>query len=68
MNKVQVIKNFFGKIIGYIETDSQGNKTIKDFYKRIKGYYDAKQDVTKNFYKQIIAKGDGSSMLLSIEN
>jgi hypothetical protein len=68
MNKSQTIKDFSGRIIGFIETDIRGNKIIRDFYRRIKGYYDAQQDVTRDFYKRIIARGDCSSMLLDFKN
>lgn len=66
MTNTQIIRDFSGKIIGYIETDSQGNKTVRDFYRVIKGYYDAKQDVTRDFYKRIIARGDACGMLLNM--
>ena len=59
------IKDFYGRTLGYIETDSQGNKIVHDFYGRILGRYDAKADVTKDFYGRIIARGDQSSMLIS---
>ena len=32
------IKDFYNRIIGYIETDNHGNKIAKDFYRRILGY------------------------------
>ena len=35
----QTIRNFIGKIVGYIDTDNKGNKTVYDFQGRIKGYY-----------------------------
>lgn len=62
----ETIKDFYGTILGYVETDSQGNKTIRDFYGTIKGYYDAKQNVTKDFYGRIIAHGDCTGMLLNM--
>ena len=34
MNK-ETIKDFYGKILGTVETDNQGNKTVRDFYGRI---------------------------------
>lgn len=64
MNNTQTIRDFNGRIIGYIETDDKGNKTVKDFYRKILGYYDVKQNVTKDFYKKIVARGDASAMLL----
>lgn len=64
-NKV-FIRDFHNKIIGSIETDSQGNKVIRDFYNRILGRYDAKTNLTKDFYGRIIARGDHSSALITM--
>ncbi len=66
MKDRQYIKDFYGKIIGSIETDDQGNKTVRDFYGKILGRYNTKQNVTKDFYGRTVAKGDQSSMLFSL--
>ena len=31
----EIIKDGYGKIVGYIDTDHTGNKTARDFYGRI---------------------------------
>ncbi len=67
MTKETPIRNFYGKTLGYIRTDEKGNKTVFDFYKRILGYYDAKRDVTMDFYKRDIARGDATGMLIKDE-
>ena len=59
-----VIRDFSGKIIGFVEIDNKGNKTIKNFQRQILGYYDANENVTRDFYRRIIARGDCSGMLL----
>lgn len=60
------IKDWRGKIIGFIETDTvTGNKTCRDFYGRIVGKYDKKLDLTKDFYGRQVAKGDQLAMLLN---
>lgn len=61
----QTIKRWDGVIIGFIETDEKGNKTVKDFYGHILGKYDKRHDVTRDFYGRQVAKGDQSSMLFS---
>lgn len=61
-----VIKDWTGKIIGYIETDNVGNKVVRDFYRKVLGRYDKRQDVTRDFYGRIIAKGDQCSLLLNV--
>lgn len=68
MRKIQTIRDFYNRIIGYIETDDKGNKIVKDFYRRVVGKYDAKQDVTRDFYNRIIAKGDITTSLIQVKN
>lgn len=61
------LRNFKGEILGYIETDTTtGDKIGKDFYQRVVGYYDAKQNVTRDFYKVIVYKG-GDGLVALIE-
>jgi hypothetical protein len=60
------IKDWTGKIIGIIETDTvSGNKVVKDWHGRILGKYIKKFNHTQDFYGRIVAKGDQSSMLLA---
>lgn len=61
---IQTIRDFNGRIVGYIETDAQGNKVIRDFYKVILGRYDKKNNVTRDFYGRIVARGDASASLI----
>lgn len=63
--QIQTIRDFYNRIIGYIETDKDGNKTVRDFYRKILGRYDKKHDVTRDFYNRIIGKGDLSAMLIN---
>ena len=67
MTDKQVIRDFYGRTIGTIITDKDGNKVVKDFYGRIRGRYDAKQNVTRDFYGRIVARGDQSSSLLPLQ-
>ena len=60
----EIIREFSGKIIGYIQTDNKGNKVVRDFYRRILGKYDKASNTTRDFYGRIVARGDQSSMLL----
>lgn len=61
----QEIKDFYGRIIGYIETDvNTGKKTATDFYGRILGYYKKDLDITTDFYGRTLARGDVLSGLI----
>lgn len=61
-----LIRDFYGRVIGKIEEDSRGNKTVRDFYGVILGRYDKSTDTTRDFYGRVIAKGDHSGMLISM--
>ena len=65
MRNEQTIKDWKGKIIGFIEVLPNGDKIIRDFYRKILGKFDSRLNVTKDFYGRIIAQGDLSSMLFN---
>lgn len=68
MIQKEKIKDWTGKIIGFVETDSvTGNKVVRDFYGRIKGKYIKRLNVTQDFYGRQVAKGDQSTMLLNMK-
>lgn len=60
----EYIKDFYGRVIGTVETYSNGDKRIKDFYGRLKGEYKAKDNITKDFYGRVIGSGDQLMRLL----
>ena len=62
------IRDFYGKILGYIEEESNGNKTAKNFYRQILGTYNAKENVTKDFYGRIVSRGDTTQSLVYNNN
>lgn len=64
MTQEQTIRDFYGRILGFIETDDRGNKTARDFYRRIVGRYDKTRDVTTDFYGRVLTKGDTVASLI----
>ena len=60
----ETIRDFNSKILGYIMTDDNGNKTVTNFYSKILGRYDAQRKVTVDFYGRIVAHGDASVSLI----
>lgn len=58
------IKDWQGKILGFIETESNDNKVLRDFYGCILGKYDKSLDVTRDFYGRQVGKGDVLMTLL----
>lgn len=64
------VKNFYGRIIGYIETDTvTGNKIGRNFYNKIIGRYNKAEDKTRDFYNHVISRGDTlTGLILAEEN
>ena len=47
-----------GKIVGYIETDKDGNQQARDFSGKILGYYDKRTNMTRHFYGRPKTRGN----------
>lgn len=60
----EIIRDFSGRIIGKYEHKSNGDIIVKDFYNRILGYYIASRNLTTDFHRRIISKGNNVGMLL----
>lgn len=60
----QPIKDWRGKVIGFVEEDQIGNKVIRDYQGRILGKYNKRLDITQDFHGHQVAKGDCIMMLL----
>ena len=58
------IKDWQGKILGFVESDSSGNKVLRDFYGKILGKYNCSLNITQDFYGRTVAKGDCLMTLL----
>ena len=58
------IKEFGGRILGYIETDAQGNQQVREFGGRILGTYDKTHNCTREFGGRIISNGNILASLL----
>lgn len=59
------IKDYYNRIIGYIETKPNGDKIGYDFYLRIVGYYEKNSNLTKDFYRRVVGRGDMLSALIT---
>ncbi len=58
------IKDWTGKILGFVDKEASGKKTLRDFYGRILGTYDPQLNVTREFSGRVVAKGDVLMTLL----
>lgn len=60
----ETLRDFHGRVIGYVETYPNGDKKLWDFHNRVLGTYNKRTNETKDFYNRIVAKGDCLTMLL----
>lgn len=60
----EYIKDTGGNIFGFVETDSQGNKTAKTKDGTILGYYKAKFNTTTTPTGKIVSRGDSVVTLI----
>ncbi len=58
------IRNAVGAIIGFIDQEANGDKTIRNKYGAIVGYYRKNDNTTRDANGRIIARGDACAMLL----
>lgn len=66
MSKI-AIKDWQGRVQGYIDERPNGDKYVSDWRGVQQGRYIKAQDVTKDFYGRVIAKGDMASALIKFD-
>lgn len=54
----ETIKDFYGKVLGFVDTEANGDKIARDFYGKIVGRYKKSSNTTYDFYGKIVARGD----------
>lgn len=67
MATTELIKDYYNRVIGKIETKANGDKIGKDFYNRVVGYYEKSSNLTKDFYRRVVSKGDTLAGLIIAE-
>jgi hypothetical protein len=62
--KRETLRDASFNIIGYVETDDRGNKTVRDPSFQTKGFYSKGSDVTQDSSFKNLAWGDQTRILL----
>jgi hypothetical protein len=60
----QVLKDSGHRILGYVETRSDGTQVVTDSAHRIKGYFEPTTNYTKDSAHRVVAYGNVLSLLL----
>ncbi len=61
----EAIKDWTGKVVGWIDKDDRGNKTIREYNYKIVGKYDSSTNTTRDFHGRVVAKGDHIGIMLN---
>ena len=56
--KATPIEDGAGNVVGHIETRANGDQVLRDTENRVRGYYDAAGDYTRDADQNILAKGN----------
>jgi hypothetical protein len=56
--KVETLRDVANNVLGYIETDDDGNQTLKGADGEVKGTYEVAGDHTRDKHFNIVAKGN----------
>lgn len=52
------VKDWTGKVLGFVDTDKYGNQTVKNFGGKVLAYYDAKRNRTTDFAGKVLSEGN----------
>jgi hypothetical protein len=52
------IRDRAGNVVGHLERHADGNEILRDTDDRVRGYYDAEGDYTRDADQKIVAKGN----------
>lgn len=66
MSGRETIREFGGRIIGYLDHESNGDITVRSFGGQILGRYTARDDTTRDFGGRILYHGNMAAALLVI--
>lgn len=59
------LKDLYGRPLGWIEEDYEGNRQIKNSHLRIVGFYNKQRNRTTDFYGRYVGEGDLLTTLLN---
>ena len=60
----QNIKDFYGRILGYIQIENDGRQKAFDWKGRLLGTYYPDRNTTNDFYGRVVFKGNAIASLI----
>ena len=64
----EAVKDWTGKILGWVDTDNKGNQIVYNFGLRVLAKYDAYNDWTTDFAGKVLSRGNTAIAYIYKEN
>ena len=64
MSGRETIRDYSGRIIGYLDHESNGDITVRSYNGQMLGRYTARDDITRDYYGKILYRGNMAAALL----
>ena len=61
----ETLRDSHSRILGYIETDSNGKQTGRDAHLRLMGYYDPRTNQTRDAHLRMVSYGNTLASLIT---
>ena len=62
------VKDWTGKVLGWVDTDKNGNQTVKNFGGRVLAIYDARNNRTTDFAGKHLSEGNTAISYIYLES
>ena len=62
------VKDWTGKVLGWVDTDSKGNQVVKNFGGKVLAKYDVMKNRTTDFNGRKLSEGNTAISYIYLEN
>lgn len=61
------VKDWSGKVLGFVETDKKGNQIVKNFGGKVLARYNAEKDWTTDYAGKLLSRGNTAISYIYLE-
>ena len=63
----EAVKDWTGKVLGWVDTDSSGNQIVYNFGLRVLAKYDARKNITTDYVGKKLSEGNTAIAYIYLE-
>lgn len=61
------VRDWTGRVLGFVETDKNGNQTVRNFGGKVLAYYNKNRDWTTDFAGKVLSRGNTAISYIYLE-